>query len=79
MTTEEFKYKLHELEYKTNSNTDWITVLNGRSAIVAEIRVNRLYALNTDYFAFTDNLGDVERQMLIQLIDAYAKTPLEER
>lgn len=79
MTTEEFENNLCNLGYNPKRNADWITVFDGRNAIVVEVNVNRFYALHTDYFAFTDDLEDNERQALIQVIDAYIKTPVAER
>lgn len=79
MTTEEFENKLHDLGYILKHNADWIEVFNGRGAIMAEVNVDQLYALHTDYFAFTDDLDDDEQQALIQVIDAYVKTPVKER
>lgn len=80
MTTKEFINQLQRLGYKTVQNdSPWITILNERNAIVAEIRIDRLFAINSDYFAFTDDLNDEDRTNLIELIEVYIKTPIEER
>lgn len=78
MTTEKFVVSLKGLGYDVKYNDFWIEIFNG-SSIVAEIRVNKLYALNTDFFCFTDVLGSESKEKLIKTIDKYIKTPVEER
>lgn len=79
MKTDKFVVSLKELGYDVKYNDFWIEILDGLS-IVAEIRVDKLYTLNTDFFAFTDDLlSDESKEKLIKLIDKYIKTPVEER
>lgn len=78
MTTEKFIESLKKLGYDVKINNFWIEILNG-SSIVAEIRVDTLYALNTDFFAFTDVLSGESKEQLIKLIDKYIKTPINQR
>ena len=79
MTTEEFENKLCNLGYNSTRYADWIIVFNVRSAVVLKVNIKRIYALNTDYSAFTDDLYNSEQQELIQVIDTYVKTPVYKR
>lgn len=77
LTTKEFIREVQELGLKTSEKSDSILIYDGYYQ-AACVYKNELFSINTSYAAF-DNLSEELQEKLYNLIDEYARTPLDER
>lgn len=77
LTTKEFIKEVQELGLKTLEKSDSILIYDGYCQ-AACVYKNELFSINTSYAAF-DNLSEELQEKLYNLIDEYARTPLDER
>lgn len=77
LTTKEFIKEVEKLELKTSEVSHAILIYYGYCQ-VASVYKNELFSADTAYAAF-DGLAEELRGKLYNLIDAYARTPLEDR
>lgn len=77
LTTKEFIKEVQELGLKTSEKSDSILIYDGYYQ-AACVYKNELFSINTSYAAF-DNLSEELKEKLYNLIDKYARTPLDER
>ncbi len=77
LTTKEFIREVQELGLKTSEKSDSILIYDGYYQ-AACVYKNELFSINTSYAAF-DNLSEELKEKLYNLIDEYARTPLDER
>lgn len=77
LTTKEFIKEVQKLGFETLENTESISILYGCGK-VACVYKNEIFSVGTDYIPF-DNLSKELKEKLYNLIDKYARTPLDER
>ena len=77
LTTKEFIKEVQELGLKTLEKSDSILIYDGYYQ-AACVYKNELFSINTSYAAF-DNLSEELQEKLYNLIDEYARTPIDER
>ena len=77
LTTKEFIKEVEKLELRTSEYSHSILIYAGYCQ-VASVYKNELFSANTAYAAF-DSLSKELQEKLYNLIDEYARTPLDER
>lgn len=69
--------EVQKLGFETLENTESISILYGCGK-VAYVYKNEIFSVDTGYISF-DNLSKELKEKLYNLIDKYARTPLDER
>ena len=77
MLTKDFMKEVQKLGFETLENTESISILYGCGK-VAYVYKNEIFSVDTGYISF-DNLSKELKEKLYNLIDKYARTPLDER
>lgn len=77
MLTKDFMKEVQKLGFETLENTESISILYGCGK-VAYVYKNEIFSVGTGYIPF-DNLSKELQEKLYNLIDKYARTPLDER
>lgn len=77
MKTKDFMKEVQKLGFETLENTESISILYGCGK-VAYVYKNEIFSVGTGYIPF-DNLSKELKEKLYNLIDKYARTPLDER
>lgn len=77
LTTKNFKREVQKLGFETKEGITGISIYFGDER-VSYVCTNELFSLNTAYFAL-DDLSEEVKEKLYNLIDEYARTPLDER
>lgn len=77
LTTKKYKREVQKLGFETKEGITGISIYFGDER-VSYVCTNVLFSLNTAYFAL-DDLSEELQEKLYNLIDEYARTPLDER
>jgi hypothetical protein len=78
ITTQQLEQEIVKLGFELESTESIVLVKDDLNRKVASIRINEMYAFDTVWDSFREINADTQNQ-LCNLLDRYARTPLDER